>query len=354
MMAGTESTGAKAQGGTPSLFHSWPQAAKEGQPKTLPSAEGRLLACLDEGEMSASILEQALAVARGLDLSVTAARVLDTSRHLTVPADPLEWRVRRRVGLDRLDHLVAARGGEGADIERVLLAGPVADELTGWATSHHVTLIAIGTHSRRDSQGGLGMTTQRLLERAPVSLLLVPTAPRREVPYRRLMVPLDGSCRAESVLPIATRIARAHGAELILVHAVPHLEGVGSNDDDAEAGALCLRLSDRYEQGARDYLHRLELQSWKEQLPVRAIVAREGDPRAKLRQLALSQKVDLIVMSSHGRSGMGDVPCGSVTEYIATHAPAPLLIVRPNFAHVFSTPTAPEIQGAQGPTAEQA
>ena len=49
-----------------------------------------------------------------------------------------------------------------------------------------------------------------------------------------------------------------------------------------------------------------------------------------LRDMAIEKEIDLIVMASHGNTGMEDVPCGSVAEYLAGHSPVPLLIVRPN------------------------
>lgn len=316
--------------------------------------DGRLLACLDDGPECDAILDQALAVARGLDLSVTAARVLETARHLAVPADPLEWQVRRREGLDCLDRLVATSGRGASKIDRVLLAGPAADELTGWAKEHEVTLMALGTHDRRAGPPGLGGTVRKVMEHAAASILLVPALSTGRLPYRRILAPLDGSQRAESVLPLAARIASAHGAELVLAHVVPRLQPIGYGPLETPTRALCARLSEQNEQGARDYLDSLEARLWKEHLPVRAIVVRNGEPRSELVRLAVEQQVDLVVVASHGASGMNDVPCGSVTEYLANHVPMPLLIVRPDFAHVFVAPAVSSSQGARSASTQTA
>ena len=71
-------------------------------------------------------------------------------------------------------------------------------------------------------------------------------------------------------------------------------------------------------------------------LPARAIVARNGDARAQLHRLIEEQAIDLAVLSSHGTSSLAGTPCGSVTEYLAARPPAPLLILRPDFAVDFS------------------
>src|SRR3546814_15735031 len=55
-------------------------------------------------------------------------------------------------------------------------------------------------------------------------LLVPPNAEPKPDSYRRIVVPLDGSCWAESVLPVATRLARAADAELVLAHIVPRPE----------------------------------------------------------------------------------------------------------------------------------
>jgi nucleotide-binding universal stress UspA family protein len=312
-----------------------------------PRADGRLLACLDDGPESDVILDQALAVAKGFDLSVSAARVLETTRQGRAPADPLEWQARRREGLNHLDRLVAAPNRRGSKIERVLLAGPAAGELTGWAIDQGVTLMVLGTRDRRGDRSGLGATAQEVMETGAASLLLIPPGRAAMPPCRRILVPLDGSQRAESVLPLVARLARAHGAELVLAHVVPRIQTLGNQRLEVPTHTLYLRLAEQNERAARDYLSGLEARLRKEGLPVRAIVVPEGDPRRELLRLASDQRADLIIVTSHGSSGITDDPYGSVTQHLATHAPAPLLIVRPDFAHVFLKPEGSASQGVR-------
>lgn len=312
-----------------------PATGKEG-----PGRNWRVLACIDGSHTGVAVVRHALAVADGLDLPVTVGRVVETSRLHEGPADPLEWQMRRSECRRNLEQIASAQGRGGKELESVLLAGPAVDELANWSRDNDVTLMTLATHERaRHGSSGLGSTAQGVLDRAETSLLLVPVdRPDGEtISYRRILVPLDGSPRAESVLPVATRLARAHDAELILAHAVPRLETVGEAAPEAQARDLCARLADHNERGARAYLEELRGRLWNENLRVRSIISNQGDPRAQLRRLVADQHVDLVVMSSHGRSGMGDMPCGSVTEYLATHASVPLLIVRPNFAHVFGS-----------------
>ena len=310
------------------------------RPQSDPGVSG-VLACLGQSPESRAIVGHAQAVAKSLGLPLTLARVLDVPRSFGTPADPVEWQLRRSRGREQLERLARIDASDPPEVHSVLLSGVPAEELTRWGADHAVSLMVAGTRDGEGPGSGLGATAQRLLASANASLLLVPpSAAEQDGPdYRRLLVPLDGSSRAESVLPIAIRIARAHKAELILAHVVPPLEVVEPGLLETETRALRDRLDRRNDEIARGYLEQLRRGMLGEAFPVRTLVARDGDPRGQLRRLAMEQASDLIVLASHGASGLADVPCGSVTEYLATHAPAPLLIVRSAFSVGFSKAT---------------
>ena len=78
----------------------------------------------------------------------------------------------------------------------------------------------------------MGATVHKVLMQTPAPVLLVPVeAPLPAAPYRRVVVPLDGSRWAESVLPLAVRLAKASEAELLLVHVVPTPEMIEAGMD---------------------------------------------------------------------------------------------------------------------------
>jgi nucleotide-binding universal stress UspA family protein len=297
-----------------------------------------MLACVDDSPTSDAVIRHTLAIAQSLDLAVTLGRVIETPQSLERPTDPLEWQLRRNELRDQLARITVGKNDVPVEMDSILLAGSAADELSGWAEKQGVPLLALATHRQRSlAQAGLGSTVLKVLERGSTSLLLVPASEPdvKTVAYRRLLVPLDGSCQAESVLPLAIRIARAHAAEIVLAHVVPGFAFLETNHPEQHASELRAELASHNERQARAYLDDLRSKLSHEGLVVSAIVASGGDPRAELRRLAINRGVDLIVLSSHGQGGLADVPCGSATEYLATHAPAPMLIVRPNFAHGF-------------------
>ena len=318
----------------PSVFFSPPRAAPTRALQA--SGQRRILACLVNKEGCRSVLGHAQAVANSLDLPITLARVLESSFRFDAPADPVQWQQQRHRGRDQLERLARGEAGATTEVESVLLAGPPAEELDRWTRDHDVSLEVLGTYDfEQGEREGLGTTAQRLLASAEASLLLVPPAAADAAGYRRLLVPLDGSSRAESVLPVAVRIARAQHAELVLAHIVPQLEVVRFGVAERSLRELRERLDQRNDAEARSYLETLRRRMLDEPFPVRTLIARDGDARAQLRRLVIDEAVDLVVLSSHGSTGLPDMPCGSVTEYLAMHAPAPMLIVRPNFAIAF-------------------
>ena len=325
-----------ASGSPRALFGSAPAMSRQSETAS-PRAQRRLLACIGDTAVGEGVMRHALAVAEGLGLSVTLARVLETSRDFNAPADPLEWQMRRNNCRQQLDRLVERGKSAPSSIDSLLLAGPPASELTRWARDHGIKLLALGTHegvSRKLSE--LGSTAQGVLDRAGESVLLVPKEVASEDSrYKRILVPLDGSAHAESVLPIAVRIARAHDAQILLAHVVRSVEAI-EGAHSVQPQNLRTQLDEHNERYARVYLERMADRVRRQGLGVAAPILSRGDPRSELRRLIDESGADLVVLSSHGRSDLKDVPCGSVTEYLATHAPAPLLVVRPNLAQVFT------------------
>jgi len=247
------------------------------------------------------------------------------------PPDPLEWDIRRRESRDYLERLAERGAGEGS-VETEVIEGEAAEEICQWARHHDVALTVLCSHGMSgETEWSLASTARKLVEGAPGSFLLVPaaaSAKERVARYRHLLVPVDGSPLAERVLPLARRLAEAHGAELILAHVVPVPELTETGPLDADDLDLQERLIRRNERVANEYLDRLRENLADSEAPVRALVLRGGDVRSRLARLIAEEGVDLVVLSAHGHSARADVSLGSVTAYLVAHAQTPLLIVR--------------------------
>ncbi|KLI62916.1 universal stress protein [Aurantiacibacter marinus] len=304
--------------------------------------EPRLLACIDDLDGVHSLAPHALAVACSLGLKVTFARVIELRRHFSSPADPITWHSRQCAERENLRKLVSGQSREPAEggalpaprsgtdqaIDSVLLAGNPGEELADWAKAHDTSVIAM---HRRDSHNGpgLGATAQALMNDGNSSLLLVPPKSLGDARYRRILVPIDGSARAESIMPLARRIARTHRATLILVHVVPKVQEILQPRRSSHPG-LVAEFEASCEEGARAKMETLRRRSVEDGVPVRVMTVGPADARTELCRIIRDQRADMVVMSSHGCTGLEDIPCGSVTDYVAGHSDIPVLIVRPN------------------------
>ena len=290
----------------------------------------RVLACIDESEFSNKLIPHAVAVAEALHAPLTLLRVLEVAHHEGVPPDPIAWSIHRREAQDDIDRMARDQDRMCGSIDTIVVEGEPAEQICRWARANEMPLTVIGT-----SGGGgateweLGDTARKLIDRATGAVLLVPSSVShtRTVHYRRLLVPLDGSCQAESVLPLAISVAEAEEAELLLAHVVPTPELTEIGPLEADDHKLREQVASRNERVARHYLDRVRAGIAERGIAVRSIVLREGDARSRLARFIVDKVVDLVVLSSHGRTGRADVSCGSVAAYLLTHASAPVLMV---------------------------
>ncbi|MDO8840487.1 MAG: universal stress protein [Parvibaculum sp.] len=286
----------------------------------------RVVACVDTSEFTRKILSHGLAVAKALDAPLTLLRVLEVGPN--GPSDPVERKIRQREAQGRIVRLAQACARDGAHVDVEVIEGAAAEKIALWTHEHRSDLAVLGTHGEGGSmEWSLGSTARRVMERGTGSVLLVPSSVRSDdIHYRRLLVPVDGSCRAESVLPLAVRIAKAHGAELVLAHVVPVPELTETGPLDKEDIDLRERLAARNERVARDYLDRLRMRLAASGISTRVII-RRGDVRSNLSHL-IANNADLVVLSAHGQAARADVPYGRVTAHLITHIAVPLLIVQ--------------------------
>ncbi|EHK52719.1 universal stress protein [Allomesorhizobium alhagi] len=292
-------------------------------------ANGRVVACLDASAISHKVIPYAAAIARAFRASLTLLQVLEVASKTDAPPDPVEWDIRRREVHEHLKRLASERGDESFRIDTVVIEGRPAEQIWLWARNQGINLIAVGTHGDSGAADwALGDTARKLVEKMSGALLLVPSSVP-DVPivhYRRILVPLDGSCRAESVLPLATLLAKAGDAELLLAHVIPAPELTEVGPLEAEDLTLKEQVRSRNERVARQYLELIRVRIAQQGISVN-VTLRDGDVCGGLARIAIDEAVDLVVLSAHGRGAHADVSCGSVASYLLTHATTPLLIV---------------------------
>jgi nucleotide-binding universal stress UspA family protein len=309
------------------------EALQRGSP-TLAAPFRRIAVCVDGSEMGETLVRHAAMVAAAFGAPLTILRVLESESNTdTAPSDPLEWGVRQREARAYLEQLVSLAGHCDIDVRSELIQGRAAEQICGWAWQHGAELTVLASHGEHGrSEWMLSSTARKLVDAVPGSFLLVPAdGDRRDgsaVRYRRIMVPLDGSARAESVLPIATRLAKAHEAELLIAHVTPAPELTKVGPLTAQDLDLEQRVIARNERVARSYLDQIRTRLSEAGVAARTVIARSGDARTQLARLVRREGVDLLILSAYGRRGPRDTPCGSVAAHLLTQVSVPLLVIR--------------------------
>ena len=295
------------------------------------AAPCRIAACIDTSAMGRKVIAHAAAMAKALDAELTLLRVLETRPAGGMLPDPVEWDIRRREAWDAVERVIAEQHYPAERVKAQVVEGQPAEQIALWVRDHAIDLTVLCTHGEDHlAAEDLGNTVRHVADHATGSLLLVPhaVADAVVVRYGRILVPLDGSSRAESVVPLAVRLAQAQRGEVVLVHVVPVPELTEVGPPEAEALDLRERLARRNERVAQEYLDRIRRQLVGQGIAVRGLVLRDGDVRRRLARSIVDEAADLVVLSSHGRSGHADVPHGSIAAYQIAHSTTPLLIVR--------------------------
>ena len=144
--------------------------------------------------------------------------------------------------------------------------------------------------------------------------------------YTRIIVPLDGSKLAESALPEAKQLAKLTGAELVLIRVVDY----SARDKFGDFGllyeyeAMAQALAEEREL-AKAYLADMVRTIEAEGSPVSATLV---DGIAAKAIVGMTEPGDVIVMATHGRTGMKRWFIGSIAEDVLRHATVPVLLVR--------------------------
>jgi nucleotide-binding universal stress UspA family protein len=222
---------------------------------------------------------------------------------------------RKHLGLRR-DELTE----KGVCAHTRLAIGDPASKVLEWAKEHGATLIVMATHGRTGADRLIrGSTAERVLRHSPVPVLVAnPKAleASEELRFKKILVPLDGSERSAEIIPDVIELARVHGSEVVLFYGIPidvQLEpwaAAGPIMTQADGEKLLEPFQARFHD-----------------VPVRRVVAL-GAPGISILSVAEDEKVDLIAMTTHGRTGASRWFFGSVAEQVTRHATCPLLVKR--------------------------
>jgi nucleotide-binding universal stress UspA family protein len=206
------------------------------------------------------------------------------------------------------------------DVEYHLAEGDAAPEILRVAGRFQPDLIVVGTHGRTGLSWLLaGSVATAIMRRAecPVLALHRPERPHRVEDIRVILHPTDFSEGCEASLRVARALARDLGARLVLLHVVPFGFYANEMTVPVDPGVYREALDEE-----RQLIDGPDLK-----YPVEIRIAR-GDAAEEILHMAAELDCGLIVMGTHGRTGLSRLLMGSVTEYIVPRADCPVLAVK--------------------------
>jgi nucleotide-binding universal stress UspA family protein len=193
-------------------------------------------------------------------------------------------------------------------------------------------LIVMCTHGKAGMREWMtGSIAQQIIGHGRIPVLLIRPQDSGETPtthFARILVALDGKPEHESGLPIAFDLATQLQSALRLVLVVPTLETLTGKQ--AASGKLLpgttTRLLEINEEGGRNYLLKHAQRGSDLNLET-SIEVRRGDPAQQIVQAANAFNADLIVLTTHGKAGMGAFWAGSTAPRIVGYTHIPLLLI---------------------------
>ena len=295
----------------------------------------RMLIPLDCSKTAETVLPYARALVGSLKIPVELMRVIDISE-MTSQISPGHARFLDTIAEDEArssrSYLEAiADRFPGIRAQCAVDKGKPAEVIIEKAAANKDTLIAMATHGRSGlNRWLLGSVAEKVLRGSSNALLLVRANEKAksdgEAPLKSVIVPLDGSELAESIIPTVAELAKIMNLEVLLIRVfdIPATlyGGQGRYEIDYDAIRKQFRLE------AHDYLEKKAEDLRRLGIDKVSLVCPRGYSADEILILGRQNPDSFIAMCTHGRSGVTRWALGSVTENVVRHSDNPVLIIR--------------------------
>lgn len=288
----------------------------------------RILLPLDGSPLAECVLPHALVLARTHQAQVHLLRVINpASIESPINAgDPFEWNFRKVEAEIYLKNVAARFIEAGLETQTFTAEGKTADTIIEYARTNAVELILLSSHGKSGLTGwNVSSVVQKVIIQAHTSIMLVRAyQPHADVThYKRILLPLDGSQRAESVLPLAAEMARFWEAELIIVHGIAQPEMPRRKPLTVEEVKLAEKLVECNRAEATQYLGELKQRF---DVPLETHLFVTDKIASSLHRFVKDQDIDLVILTAHGFSGEPFWPYGSIVTTFISYGTSPLLV----------------------------
>jgi nucleotide-binding universal stress UspA family protein len=301
-----------------------------------------ILVPLDGSALATGVLPHVTALTQAFGANLTLLRVLEGYDSPGNIGDPVDWQLHKAEAQTYLNGLGlsgTAKLGHAPSLK--IIEGPAAPGIIDYAQSQAFDLVALSSHGHGGLNGwNVSSVVQKVIDRVRKSVLLIrsygpsledyATEPWHAFRYRRILVPLDGSQRAETILPMVTALAHHYDAELLLVHIIAKPDMVGRMPMGVGDSRLLDQMVERKRVQAVQHFATLQSRlpvTWQLRIDARANVA------ATLHDIVEKEAADLVVLSAHGHSCRQEWSYGSIASSFLTYGATPLLIMQDLLPH---------------------
>lgn len=289
-----------------------------------------LLVPLDGSALSEKALPLAKRLAQTTGARLVLVRSVWTTPLADLPVEDIELRAMQEAE-EYLADLQFKLTAQGLQVETALPFAPAAEGILLEIELRNADMVIMSTHGRSGlSRMVYGSVAEAVLARSSVPVLLVRVTKEETVPLTlpsqpHILVPVDGSSFAEAALPHAIELARLFNGTLILLRSVaPPMPYVDPFMPMPYPTEEVMRLA---EADARSYLADLAAHLTADGLQVKTVF-RIGQADAAILQQEHGS-TNLVVMATHGRTGLAQAVFGSISKSVLHHGTLPILLVRP-------------------------
>jgi nucleotide-binding universal stress UspA family protein len=299
-----------------------------------------ILVPLDGSQLAECVLPHIVAIARSFDSQIELLRMLEKNQAGTTVQlfDLVNWQINKTKAGLYLEKTLIRLQKSGLRGHTTVLEGLVAEGISEFAKKQGMQLLILSSHGHHGlSQWGISSVTHKIILSAQTSLLIV-RANQQEtwtgelsqtIPfYTRILVPLDGSQRAENVLPVIKKIADFHKSQVHLVQVIQTPEMARQMPPAREDIDISNRMVKRNREEAGRYLDEVKSRSSLEGIAVQTHLISADNAAVALHQLVEQEAIDLVTLSAHGYSGNHQWPYGSMVNNFILYGKASLLIVQ--------------------------
>jgi nucleotide-binding universal stress UspA family protein len=283
-----------------------------------------LLLATDGSQHSEGAIREAIRLAKKCSSSLTALSVIDTNPEF----DALAPQIMEKKAKEARQNLDAVR--DRAKKEGVLCDIAVREgedsykDIVDEAVKRKSTMIIMGRRGRTGLKRLImGSVTARVIGHAHCNVLVVPTAAQLE--FKNIVIATDGSKYSVAAASEAIGIAKRNRSKLTVIADVP-AELAAPTDIELAVEQREL-IADKEMQVAEKNAKAVKEAAQKEGVDVQAFVM-SGKPADAIIEIARDKVADLIVLGSHGRTGIERLLMGGVTERVIVLASCPVLVVK--------------------------